>query len=231
MVGRKRQPIKHGTYAGAQTHYRRGEPLCEPCKEARREYSRELYRKVATGEHRPIKPEPAECGTYAGYFRHYRKGEKACKRCRDAKAAEHRKYREENPDFVERCRQWHREYRKRPEVRKRRAARQAEEERTPGTPRYYRQRARKLRRSAEQRGSNVSYGVSRKGLAGKLALWGRRCWICRVELDDTALTWDHVKPISKGGVDILANLRPCCMPCNSKKGNKWPLSEVNSVKF
>lgn len=230
-MARKREPIKHGTYAGASAHYRRGEPPCDACKKAEREYKREYHRKVTAGEHNPVKHKPAECGTRAGYYRHRRKGEKACKRCRDAKAAALRKYREENPDFAERCRQWHREYMKRPEIRKRECARKAEEERTPGTPRYYRQRARRLRRSAERRGSDVSHGVTRRGLAGKLAFWGRRCWICRVELDDTALTWDHVKPIGKGGIDILANLRPCCRSCNARKRDKWPLSEVNSVKL
>lgn len=226
MAGRKRQPINHGTRAGAQAHRRRGVPLCDPCREAEREYARKYQRKIAAGEHTPTKPKPAECGTQNGYFRHYRKREKTCKRCRAAHAAAIKEYRETHPEYVEQSRQWDREYSRRSEVRKKLYARQAEEQRTPGTPRYYRQRARLRRRDAARRGSEVNHGVSRKGLAGKLVLWGRRCWLCRVELDDTGLTWDHVKPLSKGGVDILANLRPCCGPCNSKKGNKWPISEV-----
>lgn len=230
-MGRKRKPIKHGTYAGASAHLYRGEPPCDACLEAKREYAREYRRKVAAKEHTPVKREPAECGTQSGYFRHLRKGEKACKPCRNAHSEAIRKYRETHPEYVERSRQRDREYFKRPEVRKRQYARQAEEERTPGTPRYYRVRARKLRRSAALRGADVSHGVTRAGLAGKLALWGGRCWLCRVELDETNLTLDHVKPLSKGGVDVLSNIRPCCRTCNCRKGNKWPLSEVKNAKL
>jgi 5-methylcytosine-specific restriction endonuclease McrA len=59
-------------------------------------------------------------------------------------------------------------------------------------------------------------------LATKLAYWGHRCWIagpnCTVEPDQ----WDHVKPLSKGGAHLLANLRPACNPCNSSKKARWP---------
>ena len=227
----RKKPIKHGTYAGARAHRGRGIPLCEPCKEAEREYNREYRRKITAGDHTPAKAKPAECGTRAGYKRHYRKGEKACKECRNANAAASRKYREANPEYVERERRWGREYSKRPEVRKRKCDWQVERRKTPGTPEYYRHRAYALRRSAELRGSDVSHGVTRAGLAGKLELWGGRCWICRIELDETNLTFDHVVPISKGGLDVLSNLRPCCRACNCRKGNKWPLPEVNSVKL
>lgn len=66
-------------------------------------------------------------------------------------------------------------------------------------------------------------GVITPGLlAGKLAYWGWRCWIaglaCKVEPDH----WDHVKPLTKGGAHVLANLRPACGPCNMSKRNRWP---------
>lgn len=44
------------------------------------------------------------------------------------------------------------------------------------------------------------------------------CWMC----GDVATAIDHVKPISKGGAHILANLRPICTPCNRQKWNTWP---------
>lgn len=31
---------------------------------------------------------------------------------------------------------------------------------------------------------------------------------------------DHIKPKSKGGPDKTSNLKPCCIKCNRKKGNK-----------
>ena len=36
-----------GTYGGAQAHRKRGEPLCDRCKEAKREYQREYRRRRA----------------------------------------------------------------------------------------------------------------------------------------------------------------------------------------
>lgn len=34
------------------------------------------------------------------------------------------------------------------------------------------------------------------------------------------LTKDHVIPISRGGLDILWNIVPCCLRCNRMKGNR-----------
>jgi 5-methylcytosine-specific restriction endonuclease McrA len=55
-------------------------------------------------------------------------------------------------------------------------------------------------------------------LADRWAYYGNRCWLC----EKPATATDHVKPISKGGAHMLANLRPICKPCNSRKHNKWP---------
>jgi len=46
---------------------------------------------------------------------------------------------------------------------------------------------------------------------------GDRCWMCQSAWTD----WDHVKPLSKGGAHCLANLRPACGPCNSRKSSTW----------
>jgi 5-methylcytosine-specific restriction endonuclease McrA len=55
-------------------------------------------------------------------------------------------------------------------------------------------------------------------LAAKWSYWGGCCWMC----GDEATSWDHVKPLSKGGRHCLANLRPACQPCNGRKHAKWP---------
>lgn len=55
----------------------------------------------------------------------------------------------------------------------------------------------------------------------KFTYWGNRCWIC----GKPAQTIDHVKPISKGGPHILANLRPACLTCNIRKNAKWPFQK------
>ena len=44
---------------------------------------------------------------------------------------------------------------------------------------------------------------------------GSVCWIC----GGVATTADHVVPRSRGGDDNLEALRPCCQPCNSRRGN------------
>lgn len=35
------------------------------------------------------------------------------------------------------------------------------------------------------------------------------------------MTADHVKPLAKGGPHILANIRPACVSCNSRKHATW----------
>ncbi len=53
---------------------------------------------------------------------------------------------------------------------------------------------------------------------------GWRCYICRREcdpeanpFDSAAATVDHVVPLSRGGAHALANVRTCCLGCNSTK--------------
>lgn len=60
--------------------------------------------------------------------------------------------------------------------------------------------------------------VTAELLAAKFAYWGDRCWMCGGE----PTTVDHVKPLSKGGAHVLANLRPACASCNSSKKAVWP---------
>lgn len=55
-------------------------------------------------------------------------------------------------------------------------------------------------------------------LQQRLSMYGGRCWICGGPGSDA----DHVKPLSKGGPHILANLRPACRSCNSRKNAQWP---------
>ncbi len=57
-------------------------------------------------------------------------------------------------------------------------------------------------------------------LKAKVAYWGSRCWVCGGPYQAI----DHVKPLSRGGADILANLRPICTSDNSRKNANWPWS-------
>lgn len=73
------------------------------------------------------------------------------------------------------------------------------------------------RRRALQR-SSAATRIPMALLAAKLAYWGWCCWMCGGEPS----TWDHVKPLAKGGAHLLANLRPACGPCNGSKKARWP---------
>lgn len=54
-------------------------------------------------------------------------------------------------------------------------------------------------------------------LASRVAFYGGRCWMCRGPFEHL----DHVKPLSKGGITALCNLRPACRSCNLSKHDKW----------
>lgn len=59
----------------------------------------------------------------------------------------------------------------------------------------------------------------KSGLKDRWAYYGGKCWMCGALATET----DHVKPRSKGGANLLCNLRPICKPCNSAKRDRWPL--------
>jgi 5-methylcytosine-specific restriction endonuclease McrA len=71
-------------------------------------------------------------------------------------------------------------------------------------------RAAKRQRSA----GDIPWGA----IQSKFVYWGNRCWMCGTS---ERLTIDHVKPLSKGGWHVLANIRPACLSCNCSKNNKW----------
>lgn len=55
-------------------------------------------------------------------------------------------------------------------------------------------------------------------IAAKVAYWGGLCWMCGGPYTEI----DHVKPLSRGGAHMLANLRPACRACNLRKRDAWP---------
>jgi 5-methylcytosine-specific restriction endonuclease McrA len=62
-------------------------------------------------------------------------------------------------------------------------------------------------------------------LKAKVAYWGDRCWICGGGYEAI----DHVKPLNKGGLHVLANLRPVCTPCNTRKRDQWPYQPKEAI--
>lgn len=74
------------------------------------------------------------------------------------------------------------------------------------------ERAKTYRRRAGTLGGPTGVEIQEK-----LDYHGNLCWIC----GDPANSVDHVKPLSRGGIHVLANLRPACVPCNSRKHAQW----------
>jgi 5-methylcytosine-specific restriction endonuclease McrA len=79
-----------------------------------------------------------------------------------------------------------------------------------------------LKRRAREAAVDSVYFTSTE-LAQRMDYYGNRCYlqlpgICTGAFDNV----EHVKPISHGGPNMLANLRPACWPCNRKKWYQWP---------
>ena len=55
-------------------------------------------------------------------------------------------------------------------------------------------------------------------IQARIDYYGKCCYICGAPYEHI----DHVIPLSKGGSNWPANLRPTCSKCNLKKGSKWP---------
>lgn len=77
------------------------------------------------------------------------------------------------------------------------------------------------RHAAIRRGCAI-YQFTPEQVAAKVAYWGGKCWVCRAPYEAI----DHVKPLKKGGAHMLANLRPICTSCNTRKRDSWPYTPV-----
>jgi 5-methylcytosine-specific restriction endonuclease McrA len=71
--------------------------------------------------------------------------------------------------------------------------------------------------------------AKRLGIQGKLTqnelieLFERlkwKCAYCNKQLDFKTVTVDHKTPFSRGGLNIIANVAPCCEACNKSKATK-----------
>lgn len=71
------------------------------------------------------------------------------------------------------------------------------------------------RRAAEAAVQTIPYTPAQ--LSARIAIFGGRCWMCSGAYEHL----DHVKPISRGGPNMLSNLRPACSACNLSKRAKW----------
>jgi 5-methylcytosine-specific restriction endonuclease McrA len=56
------------------------------------------------------------------------------------------------------------------------------------------------------------------------------CPYCNVELDDSA-QFDHVYPVSEGGLSTIKNMIWCCSACNAAKSNKGLITFLQERGF
>lgn len=53
-----------------------------------------------------------------------------------------------------------------------------------------------------------------------VARYGEQCMNPECDREDSILTIDHVKPVSKGGTNTMDNVQILCYTCNRQKGNR-----------
>lgn len=56
--------------------------------------------------------------------------------------------------------------------------------------------------------------------------YGGKCYIC----NEDAREFDHVIPLTKGGSNWPANLKPICRSCNARKSNIWPYKPQLAIR-
>ena len=49
------------------------------------------------------------------------------------------------------------------------------------------------------------------------------CYYCQEKMVPSALTLDHIVPVSRGGRTTKGNCVPCCKECNNKKQSLTPV--------
>jgi 5-methylcytosine-specific restriction endonuclease McrA len=75
---------------------------------------------------------------------------------------------------------------------------------------------------AWKRSGNAGVKISAADLASLWLNEGGRCRYCDIEVDLMTVSFDHIDPLVKGGVNAVGNLAPCCMTCQRSKYTKTP---------
>lgn len=74
----------------------------------------------------------------------------------------------------------------------------------------------RLRYRARRLSQTIAH-VSAADVEARMTYFGWKCWMCGKPGTEP----DHVKPLILGGPHMLANLRPACKSCNSRKAGRW----------
>jgi 5-methylcytosine-specific restriction endonuclease McrA len=77
------------------------------------------------------------------------------------------------------------------------------------------------RRRNEHKRRAVAGTYTEEQLQARIDFYGRRCYLCGCDWDALPSKQKHIEhviPLSRGGTNWSANLRPACESCNLKKG-------------
>lgn len=146
-----------------------------------------------------------------------------CKQCMRERNAE--RYREE-PEFRTRIAEQSKRWRIENDDRNRENSYRwwrSNKEKASAQQREYRRKNPEVARKSSARRRARELGApyipyTKEQLSQRWAYYGGKCWMCGAEATEI----DHVKPLAKGGPEMLANLRPACRSCNASKLAKWP---------
>ena len=233
---------RKGSDAGYQRHRAVGEPPCEECLAAAREYNRKRLTRKRRAKGIGPKPntrgmtwghaceaEPSAKGTSAGASRHRRKGEPVCKECKQAETDKMMAWFHANPDKYEVSKAQAQE--RRSNWTEERRAEEAERYRkwsdaNPDIKRAIHKRYRDKhpervqesyrRKSIKRRGAGAltTTGDAYVARLSVIARDGADCFYCGERPGEHL---DHVRALARGGKDILENLRWVCADCNQRK--------------
>ena len=146
--------------------------------------------------------------------------DRSCIGCkRESSRAYYRAHREKKIAYAkayatanrERMREWQREYARRNQPKNAANTRAWREENRDQAREQVR------RRRASMRGP-YSHAEMAKLISQRFAVFGNVCAECGSK---DSIEADHVKPLSRGGPHIPANIRPLCRSCNGRKAGNW----------
>lgn len=176
---------------------------------------------------------PATCGTLSGYAKHLRLKEVTCQPCRDANYQRSKKYYRKNKAKVYAInRAWAKRNPEKVKEIQRINNKKVVRKRNGPKVRSDITKEKDVARTRKRRAIKASTQTEFYTWQNVIEIYGTKCFLCHTEIDLTAprstsqkgweqgLHLDHWVPLSKGGSDLLENIRPVHGLCNIKKQNK-----------